>query len=248
MADAAPTDRVRPPEDSAETLGAVTTNDSLAASGDTAVTGSTEMARDTSTSLAQADTTGQVQVDTTTQISDTATGVAADTGATIQARVDTTSDTTNQQTEVAAQAQSDTAVVVGDSAEMGKTGERLEPNAATAEANADTLATETERVRPPEDSTEVYGNVTDNQDQAKNEDRNPTPDQAAAAGAGVQTSGNMVTGAEAVAQITREGQRCAVVETEESEADVRWDLASSPATMNPCGTGTMTLPRIQTEK
>ena len=213
-----PADRVRPPEDSTETLGAVTTNDSVAVSDDTA-TSSTEMVRDTSTSLAQADTSVEVEVDTTTAVADSATQVAADTSPAIQAQVDTTS--MDQQAEVAVEAPADT-------------------------ANVDTLADETGRVRPPEDSTEVYGSVTE--DQQKHEDVDAASDQTPAAGAGVQTSGETITGAAAVAQTTREGQRCSVVEGEESEQDIRWDLASSPATMNPCGTGTMTLPRIQMEE
>jgi hypothetical protein len=205
-------DRVRPPEDSTETLGSVTTADSVVPASDTAVSGSAKMARDTNTSLAQVDTVAQVQVDSTMEVTDTSTQVA-DTGAAIQAQVDTT--TTEQETEVA------------------------------VEAPADTLAVETDRVRPPEDSTEVSGNVTTQEEQG-NEKVEVDSDQAPAAAAGVQTSGEMVTGADAVALLTREGQRCVVMETEESEEDIRWDLAGSPATMNPCGTGTMTLPRIQT--
>jgi hypothetical protein len=211
-------DRVRPPEDSTEMLGNVTTGDSMAVAGDTAVTGSPEMARDTSTALAQADTMAQVQVDTATQVTDASTQVAADTAAAIQAQVDTT--TIDQQTEVAVETPAD---------------------------SADTLAAETERVRPPEDSTEVLGNVTTQEDEA-NQDVEVVADQAPTGAVGAQTSGTTLTGAEAVAQLTREGQRCVVVETEEAEEDIRWDLASSPASMNPCGTGTMTLPRIQTEE
>jgi hypothetical protein len=212
-------DRVRPPEDSSEVLGSVTTSDSVAASADTSGTASSEMARDTSTALAQTDTSVQVQVDTTTQAADTGSVTPADTGVTVQAQMDTT--TVDQQTEVAAQ------------------------------VNADTVATEADRVRPPEDSTEMLGNVTTEEDRAKNEAETPA-DQAPAAAAGAQVSGGMVTGAAAVAQVTREGRRCTVVQSGESEGeseeDIRWDLAGSPATMNPCGTGTMTLPRIQTEE
>ena len=200
-------DRVRPPEDSSETLGAVTTTDSVAEAGvnsDTAVAGSAEMARDTSTVLAQADTAAQLQ-DTTGQI-------AADTAGTIQAQVDTS--TTEPQTQVA------------------------------TEAPADTLASETEPSRAPEDSSEVLGDVTTE----KGADTEITADDAPAGAAGVRTAGNnTVTGEAAVAQISREGRRCGVVSADESD-EARWDLASSPATMNPCGTGTMTLPRIQTEE
>ncbi|HYF38579.1 MAG TPA: hypothetical protein VD930_02740 [Gemmatimonadales bacterium] len=201
--------RVRPPEDSSETVGLVTTNDSVVANNDTAVSASPEMARDTTTTMAQADTVAQVQVDTTAQVTDTSTQVAADTGAAVQVQVDTV--TRKEQTEVAV--------------------ETPEPNQASAEANADTLATEDAgRIRPPENSAEV---------------RATNADQVPAAAAGAKTSGNTITGAAAVAAITRVGQRCAVVDTEEAEQEIRWDLASSPATMNPCGTGTMTLPRIQ---
>jgi hypothetical protein len=72
-------------------------------------------------------------------------------------------------------------------------------------------------------------------------------DTAAVAAAQVPSTGNIATGPEAVALISREGRRCTVVDPDRSQ-DAQWDLASSPATMNPCGTGTMTLPRVQTEK
>ena len=51
--------------------------------------------------------------------------------------------------------------------------------------------------------------------------------------------------AEAVAGMTRSGERCTVAATDEHRG-VLWDLASSPATLNPCGTGTMTLPKVWT--
>jgi hypothetical protein len=58
----------------------------------------------------------------------------------------------------------------------------------------------------------------------------------------VPSTGNIATGADAVALMTREGEPCRV----ENSRDVQWDLASSPATLNPCGSGTMTLPKVQT--
>jgi hypothetical protein len=225
-------DRVRPPEDSSEMVGAGTidTVGTTAIDSDSAVAGATEMARDTS-----------VAVDTAIQVSaDTAVQAPADT-ATLQARVDTT--TVEQQAEVAVETQTDTMAVVGDSAEVGKAGERLEANEATPEANADTLATETERIRPPEDSTETLGNVNADADIEAVGDADAEPVGAAQ----VQPTGQTVTGAAAVALMSREGRRCAVLDAEESR-DAQWDLAGSPATMNPCGTGTMTLPRVQTEK
>ena len=55
-----------------------------------------------------------------------------------------------------------------------------------------------------------------------------------------------VTGAEAVALMSREGVRCAIVDPEENEA-VRWDMSSTPVTLNPCGLGSMNLSKIWTE-
>lgn len=160
---------------------------------------------------------------------DTSTSVAqGDTVAQVQ--VDSTTQVADTSTQVAA----DTGAAIQVQVDTTTMDQRAEV-AASAEANADTLATETDRVRPAEDSTDVLGVNEENAEAA--------PDQTPAGAAGAQISGEMVTGAEAVAQVTREGQRCTVVDNEESN-----DLASSPATMNPCGTGTMTLPRIQTEK
>ncbi len=258
--------RVRPPEDSSETFG-TTTADSAAA--DT-------MARDTTGDIGQVHTspshsdtvavaesdsaTLQAQVDTSAQQPDTPAQATTDTAA-IQVHADTT--THHAQTEVAVETQHDSAAVVGDSAQVGKTGERLEPNAADAQANADTLATETERVRPPEDSTEVFGRVNTTDSMAAETDARaevqanaevPANQDVEAVGdanvesvgaAGVESTGGTITGAAAVSAMTREGQRCMVLDPEQS-ADVRWDLASSPASLNPCGTGTMTLPRIWT--
>ncbi len=255
-------ERIRPPEESSETVGAVTT--------DSATVAAAPMARDTTADLGQMDTAAsqqtdtlgqisdtavlQAQVDTTTQQQDTWEQASADTAA-IQVEADTT--TAEAQTEVALGTETDTATVVGDSAEVGKTGERLEPNQTDAEANADTLAIENERVRPPEDSTELLGNVNaegaeqDAEVQANAEVQADTDVEgvgdanAESVGAArVEATGGTVTGAAAVSAVTREGQRCTVLDAESPEA--RRDMASSPATLNPCGTGTMTLPRIWT--
>jgi hypothetical protein len=134
-------------------------------------------------------------------------------------------------------------VVVGDSAAAATTGERLEPEAATAEANADTLATDVDRIRPPEDSTEILGNVTTEQADPETGDVQ-SRDAAPTAAAGIPSTGNAVTGANAVAQITRQGQSCSVAGSD----DVRWDMSISPATLNPCGAGTMTLPKAVTRE
>jgi hypothetical protein len=92
----------------------------------------------------------------------------------------------------------------------------------TQVANADTLQDNSGRIRPPEDSTEVGGNVT--------------TDTASAAG------GN-VTGIDAVSLMSRAGARCVV---KDDSGDVYWDLSDSPAALNPCGTGTMTLSLVRT--
>jgi hypothetical protein len=213
------------------------------------------MARDTSVTLAQGDT-GRVQVDTTTEAQtelavedqpDTVT-VVGDSSSVDQpgprAKEDTVSlkadslakhheaapirpaedstevraDTTEAQTELAVEDQPDTVTVVGDSAWVAQPGPRAE-----------------------EDSTEVLGQVTEeeaNYDVEAIGDANGEPVGAAQ----VESTGNIATGADAVALLTREGQPCRV----EDSRDVQWDMAGSPATLNPCGSGTMTLPKVQT--
>jgi len=227
LASASDSTRIRPPAESSAV--ATTTDSNASASNDSSVAGSTEMARDTSKVLAKADST------TAQPTADTAARTSADTGA-IGVKMDTA--TADQQTQVAVEAPADTAVAAPDSAEAGKTGDRLEATAASPEANADTLSDTAERIRPPEDSTETLGQV--NRDSTE-----VGADTAAAGAAGVEPTGNMATGDEAVALIGREGQRCAVLSSDKRR-DAQWDLAGSPATMNPCGTGTMTLPRVQT--
>jgi hypothetical protein len=197
---------------------------------DTAAAGYEPMARDTSVALAQGDTAGQVQSDTIVQ-------PEADTAA-IQVQVDTT---TEAETQLAVEDLPDTVTVVGDSSSVDQPGPRAEED--TLSQKADSLAQyhEAERVRPPEDSTETLGQVTADQ---PNYDVEAVGDaDADAVGAApVQSTGNIATGADAVALMTREGEPCRV----EDSRDVQWDLASSPATLNPCGSGTMTLPKVQT--
>ena len=121
------------------------------------------------------------------------------------------------------------------------------------------------RIRPPEDSTEILGqedsteipgNVTSPDDLAYEtaDEQIVTPDdqeKAAASEApkdevGAAAVANDVTGAEAVALMSREGVRCAVIDPETNEA-VRWDMSSTPVTLNPCGMGSMNLSKIWTE-
>jgi hypothetical protein len=59
--------------------------------------------------------------------------------------------------------------------------------------------------------------------------------------------GGTVTGADAVAMMTRGGERCNVVDPEADE-EVRWDMSSTPSTLNPCGLGSMNLSKVWTEK
>jgi len=62
---------------------------------------------------------------------------------------------------------------------------------------------------------------------------------------GAAAIGGEVTVAEAVAVMRREGVRCALVNSEANEA-ARWDMSSTPVTLNPCGMGSMNLSRIWT--
>jgi hypothetical protein len=110
--------------------------------------------------------------------------------------------------------------------------------AADQVANADTLQDNSGRIRPPEDSTEVVGNVTSDKDRAE-----PTSREVPTDAAGAAPIGNAVTGIDAVSLMSRAGTRCVV---KDDASDVWWNLADSPAALNPCGTGTMTLSLVRT--
>jgi hypothetical protein len=116
-----------------------------------------------------------------------------------------------------------------------------------AVASAETL--DSERIRPPEDSTEILGNVTSYE--TADEEPVDASDQVAASvnrtdevGAAAVTG--TLTGADAAALMTRQGARCSAVDPE-SDAGVRWDMASTPVTLNPCGLGSMNLSKVWTE-
>jgi hypothetical protein len=214
----------------------------LAVTSDTAAAGYAKMARDTATGTPeQADTALQAEADV----------VEADT-AVIHARVDTTAEVP---TEVAIETSPDTVTVVGDSSSVDKPGPRAKED--TISIKADSLAQhhDADRVRPPEDSTEILGNVTgdetaDEADVSQDEQETvaaseapgekPTTDEVGAAAIG----GN-VTGVDAVSLLTRQGEQCIVVDPESNER-VRWDMSSTPATLNPCGLGSMNLSKIWT--
>ena len=112
------------------------------------------------------------------------------------------------------------------------------------------------RIRPPEDSTEIPGDVASSDDIADEtaDEQIVTPvapEKVAASEApkdevGAAAVANGVTGAEAVALMSREGVRCAVIDPETNQA-VRWDMSSTPVTLNPCGMGSMNLSKIWTE-
>jgi hypothetical protein len=150
--------------------------------------------------------------------------------------------TTEAQTELAVEDQPDTVTVVGDSSSVDKPGPRAKED--TVSQKADSLAKyhEADRIRPPEDSTELLGNVTPERNDDVEAVGDANAGQEAVGAAPVQSTGNIATGAEAVALMNRAGQRCRV----EDSRNAAWDLASSPSTLNPCGTGTMTLPKVQT--
>jgi hypothetical protein len=141
-----------------------------------------------------------------------------------------------------------TVLAQGDTAGQAQidTTTQAEADTATIHAQVDTTAEAPTEVavedRPDTgDSTEVLGQVTT--DEANYDVEAVGDANADAVGAAqVESTGNIATGADAVALMTREGQPCRV----EDSRDVQWDLAGSPATLNPCGTGTMTLPKVQT--
>lgn len=187
---------------------------------DTAAAGYVEMARDTSTAADQVDTDTEPSSDSSVAVS-------------------VSPDTTDNAGRI--RPPEDSTEILG----------QVTTNSTEAAVTAD--SSEIVRVRPPEDSTEILGNVT-NSDDIANETAdeqivNPDDQEKVAAseaptdevGAAAVTSS--VTGADAVALVSREGVRCTVVDPETNEA-VRWDMSSTPVTLNPCGLGSMNLSKI----
>jgi hypothetical protein len=142
--------------------------------------------------------------------------------------------------------------IAADSADTTDSAGRIRPPGDSTEIN-----TEVVRVRPPEDSTELLGDVTtpaEAADETADEQIITPEDEETVAASETRTDevgaaaiGGEVTGGEAVALMTRGGARCAVVDPEMNEA-VRWDMSSTPVTLNPCGMGSMILSRIWTER
>ena len=124
--------------------------------------------------------------------------------------------------------------------------------AVSAGAGADTTG-DAGRIRPPDDSTEILGNVTTDEaaDETADEQVVRPEDREAVAASEARTDqvgaaaiGGNVTGAAAVALMSREGVRCAVVDPENQA--VRWDMSNTPVALNPCGMGSMIPSRIWT--
>jgi hypothetical protein len=193
------------------------TSTEMAGAADTTAAGYSEMARDTSTVADQVDTAA------------TANGEVA-----LRTSIDTSS-----------QADADASADAADT--TGNAG-RIRPPEDSTEILGEV------RVRPPEDSTEILGNVTTDEaaDETADEQVVRPEDRVTVAAAetptdevGAAAMGGNVTGEDAVALMTREGLRCAVVDPETNEA-VRWDMSSTPVSLNPCGMGSMILSRIWT--
>jgi hypothetical protein len=181
------------------------------------------------------------------------------------AAVQVQADTTTQQAQVSAptedQTRTDTVAAVtgdsagnanGQSAGVADNAGRVRPPEDSTEVlgnvttdsssagNANVASkSDTVHIRPPEDSAEVHGSVTSDEDRAAVSSRD-----ADTSAAGAAAVGSTVTGAEAVALMDRAGERCVLLNEESTEA--AWDISDSPADLNPCGPGTMTLSPVRT--
>jgi len=194
-----------------------------------AAAGYSEMARDTSTVAEQADTAATPSGDVALQAP------------------------THTSSRAEADGSAEAGVTVADAADTTGNADRIHLAEDTT-GIAD--STDVVRIRPPEDSTEILGNVppdeagdeTADEQAVRPEDRETVAaSEAPTDEVGAAAIGGNVTGAEAVALMGREGVRCAVVDPEANEA-VRWDMSSTPVTLNPCGMGSMVLSRIWTSK
>jgi hypothetical protein len=239
--------RVRPIEDSAETMGQVTTDTgNIAVTADTAPGAAAIAARGD-------DTTGNAGRIRPPEDSTEMQGNAAE-APNVQ---DTTMNAgrvrpIEDSTETMGQVTTDTGNVAASA-------DTLAGEAAIAARGADTTGN-AGRVRPPEDSTEMQGNVSsaesasvnaaDTADEAPVTDTGDGVTEIAAEdrteAAGAAAVGGTVTGADAVAMMTRGNERCNVVDPE-SDEEVRWDMSSTPSTLNPCGLGSMNLSKVWTE-
>ena len=215
--------------DSADVVAAQTDAAGIDASAAVADTSSTEMAGAADTN-ASADTTAagyaEMARDTSTVVDQVDTAAAANEDVAVRATTDTSS-----------QANADVTAEAGVAA--------AQPADTTGNPGA---------IRPPEDSTEILGNVTTDEavDETADEQVVRPEDRATVAASetptdevGAAAIGGNVTGTEAVTLMSREGVRCAVVDPEGDQA-VRWDMSNTPVALNPCGMGSMILSRIWT--
>lgn len=176
-------------------------------------------------------------------------GVSADTSVAGYAEMARDTSTVADQADTAATPSGDVALQAStDTSAQAEADVRAEADVVVAGA-ADT-AGNAGRIRPPEDSTEILGadeaaDETADEQVIRPEDRETVAASAPADEVGAAAIGGNVTGTEAVALLSRQGVRCAVVDPEANEA-VRWDMSSTPVTLNPCGMGSMVLSRIWT--
>lgn len=199
--------------------------DTAAMEADTTAVGYDEMARDTTTLADQPDTAAAPSGD-----------------APLQTSVDTSS-----RDSVAVSVETDVAVVA-DSADTATTDLAVVTDSADTTDNAG-------RIRPPADSTENLGSITtpdEAADETADEQIINQEDQETVAASetpadevGAAAVAGDVTGVAAVALMSRQGVSCTVVDPEVNET-VRWDMSSTPVTLNPCGMGSMVLSRIWT--
>jgi hypothetical protein len=263
--------RVRPVEDSTETMGQVTTDTgNVAVTADTVAGDAAIAARGADTTgnagrirPPEDSTEMQGNIDGISQ--DTAAGSVTDTAANAAAAADVQDTTMNagrvrpveDSTETMGQVTTDTGSVAAGA-------DTVAGDAAIAARGADTTGN-AGRIRPPEDSTEMQGNASSAESASVNAadtaDEAPVASEAResdtadretqvasenrAEDVGAAAIGGTVTGADAVAMMTRAGQRCNVVNPE-SDEEVRWDMSSTPSTLNPCGLGSMNLSKVWT--
>ena len=227
-------------------------------------TATAEMARDTSTTADQIDTpaaavsgevaiqadtaaavNGDVAVEATVDTVHAATGVGveADTSAALGVQADTSANADLAIEATADTARADAAVSVeSDTSAAVRVQADTSANADLAVGVSDTAATGG-HIRPAEDSTEIRGNVSsaETADEVPVNEQEINADRTNEVGAAA-VEGN-VTGAAAVALMDRQGVHCSMVDPESNE-EVRWDMSSTPVTLNPCGLGSMNLSKV----
>ncbi len=230
-----------------------------AAPGDKDAAGYRSMERDTTTPSNQHSDSARVTADSAVSqavpgTSDSATELSTSNSADTSSIADPATVSARDTSTVADQA--DTAAANGDVALRATVDTTKDATAdVSAEAGAADSAGNADRIRPAEDSTEILGNVTTNEGDETADEQVVRPEDRATVAAsetakdevGAAAIGGEVTGAQAVTLMTREGLRCTVVDTEENQ-EVRWDMSSTPVSLNPCGMGSMILSRIWTEK